>query len=94
MSIQHERISELCRQLNRVETINHYSVQAQTAASNKDSYSDLLESILSQEYQTKQSRSRNLLSKMADFPMIKTLDNFDFKFVTSVPKAKVKELSN
>ena len=94
MSIQHERISELCRQLNLVETINHYRVQAQTAASNKDSYSDFLESILSQEYHAKQSRSRNLLSKMAGFPMIKTLDTFDFKFETGVPKAKIKELSN
>lgn len=91
MNIQHERIQELCRQLNLNAIAEQYDVQAQSAATEKVSYTDFLEGILKLETSEKRNRHRSILTRMAHFPMIKTLDSFDFSFATGVPKAKIKE---
>ena len=82
MNIQHERIVSLCEHLNLPATATNYSNLAQEAATNSIGYSDFLEQTLSLEWQEKQARSRSLLTKLAGFPMIKTVDNFDFKYAT------------
>lgn len=94
MSIQHERILSLCERLNLSALAVNYSTIAQKAASNNLGYAEFLEEILHSEWEEKQARSRALLTKMAAFPMIKTLDDFDFNFATGVPKAKVRELTS
>ncbi|HCC3243272.1 AAA family ATPase [Legionella pneumophila] len=72
----------------------NYSYLAQEAAIHNQGYSDFLESVLTVELQEKQYRSRTLLTKMAGFPMIKTIDDFDFKFASGVPKNKIRELTS
>lgn len=93
MNIQHERISELCRTLNLIAVAQQYDTVAQQAVSEKIAYTDYLENILKLEVNEKQSRSRSMLTKMAGFPMLKTLHDFDFTFATGVPKNKIKELA-
>lgn len=94
MSIQHERILSLCERLSWPALPVNYSSLAQKAASNNMGYTDFLEEVLHSEWEEKQARSRALLTKMAAFPMIKTLDDFDFKFATGIPKAKIQELTS
>lgn len=94
MSIQHERIISLCQRLNLSAIATNYSHLAQQAAEKNSGFSDFLEQLISLEWEEKQRRSRTLLTKMAGFPMIKTLDSFDFKFATGVPKSKIQELTS
>lgn len=94
MNLQHERITEHCRTLNLTAISQQYDHQAQNAVDNKVSYTDFLEALLQAEVTEKQQRSRAILSKMAGFPMIKTLDEFDFMFASGVPKSKITELTS
>jgi len=84
----------LCEKFNLTAIAEQYSCQAQKAAQENISFSDFLESLLLLEQADKQIKSRSILTRMAGFPMIKTLDNFDFKFATGVPKLKIKELAS
>lgn len=94
MNIQHERIIYLCEQLNLHSIGQHYSIKAQEAAEAQHSFCDFLESLLLLEQTDKKLKSRTILTRMAGFPMIKTLDEFDFKFASGIPKAKIKELTS
>lgn len=84
MNIQHQRILTLCEQLNLLTTANQYNELALQAAEKQLTYADFLEKLLQQEMTEKQLRSRLILTKMAGFPAIKTLDEFDFTFAAGV----------
>lgn len=88
MNLQHERLDELCHQLQLQAIAQHYSTYAQTAAETQQSYSDFLEELLRLKQTERQARGRSILTCMAGFPMIKTLDDYDFKFATGVPQKK------
>jgi DNA replication protein DnaC len=94
MNIQHERIISLCEQLNLASISEQYSVKAQQAANENLSFTDFLENLLKLEQTERQLRGRAILTRMAGFPMIKTIDDFDFKFATGIPRAKIKELTS
>ena len=94
MNIQHERIMHLCEQLNLTSIAQQYSTKAQDAAEGEHSFCDFLEALLALECADKKLKSRSILTRMAGFPMIKTLDDFDFKFAAGIPKAKIKELAS
>jgi len=94
MNIQHERITNLCEQLNISSMAEYYAIHAQEAAEKKLSYTDFFETLLQTELCAKQARSRTILTRMAGFPMIKTLDTFDFKFASGIPQKKIKELTS
>jgi DNA replication protein DnaC len=70
-----------------------YGPIAQNAAKKKDvSYSDFLEEVLRAEREAKRCRAREMLTCVAGFPTIKSLDDFDFGFATGAPKAQIQEL--
>ncbi|EPK0763526.1 IS21-like element ISKpn7 family helper ATPase IstB, partial [Klebsiella pneumoniae] len=52
------------------------------------------EHLLRHEAGCRQQRSRELLTRMACFPGIKTLEDYDFSFNPGVPKALVQELGS
>lgn len=54
----------------------------------------LLEHLLRHEAGCRQQRSRELLTRMACFPGIKTTEDYDFSFNPGVPKALVQELGS
>lgn len=94
MNIQYERINELCQQLSLQAIAQQYDTYTQAAAQSGQSYSDFLEELLRLELAERQTRSRSMLARMAGFPMVKTLDNYDFKFAAGVPKKKIQELAS
>jgi DNA replication protein DnaC len=94
MNLQHERLYELCQQLHLQAIAQHYSTYAQTAVEQQQTYTDFLEKLLGVELDQRQTRGRSILTRMAGFPMIKTLDDYDFKFASGIPKKKILELAS
>ena len=94
MSLQAERITEVCDALGLSGLANEYDVLAQAAAKAESSYTDYLEQCLKAEQQERQQRSRTVLVKMAGFPAIKLLDEYDFKFAVGAPRKQIQTLSS
>jgi DNA replication protein DnaC len=93
MNLQHERIGALCAELRLSAVAENYAPLAQTAVEEQKSFADFLESVLSAENATRHSRTRSSMTRLAGFPAIKTLDEFDYEFAGGVPKAMIQELS-
>lgn len=58
------------------------------------SFSDALEELIEIERKNNQIRAENACVKTANFPFIKTLDDFDFEFQPSINKRELLELNN
>ncbi len=67
---------------------------AKQAASSSMSYVDFLGGLVSEEVIRKEQRSVQNRIKSARFPVLKSLDDFDYSFQPSIDKKKVGELSN
>ncbi len=93
MNLQHQAIVELCQALKLDCTAEHYPMLAQQAVKDDLSFSDFLEQLLRHEHGFRQQRSRELLTRMACFPGIKTLEEYDFSFSPGVPKVLLQELA-
>lgn len=93
MSLPHDRIQALCERLSLSAVAEHYSTIADQVVKSEGSYSDFLLAILEQEHQARQSRTRATLARMAGFPAIKTLDDYDFTFAVGAPKRLVQDLA-
>ncbi|WP_334468828.1 IS21-like element helper ATPase IstB [Arsenophonus sp. PmNCSU2021_1] len=89
----HEQIEHLCESLKLNSVPSHWSSLAEQCIAQDKSYGEFLLSLLKCEQQQRDERTRNLLSRMAGFPVHKELNTFDFKFATSVPKQQIQELS-
>lgn len=88
-----ERIEELCAALSLNAIGRDYANLADDAVRKKQSFTDYLERVLEAEHALRQERSRQMLVKLATFPSVKTLDEFDFKAAAGVPKARLQELA-
>src|SRR5215471_3178338 len=93
MNLQHERIAALCAELRLAAVSDRYPELAQSAVQDDKSFADFLETVLTAERATRQGRTRSTLTRLAGFPAIKTLDQFDYEFASGVPKAMIQELA-
>ena len=64
------------------------------AAKDERSTIEILDYLIAQEVQSKETRSLDLRMRLAGFPMEKRLDDFDFKFQPSIDKASIKEMAS
>lgn len=94
MNIQHTRIEELCGKLKLPAIAQNYSYLAEKCVKEETSYTDFLEQLLLTESDHKKSRSREMLTRMAGFPAIKTMDEFDLKYVTGLTQKQLNELAS
>ena len=93
--LQHQRIEELCQELRLGALPGLYGPIAQDAAKKKDvSYADFLEEALRAERDARRVRSREMLTRTAGFPAIKTLEAYDFGFATGAPHTQIHELAS
>jgi len=88
-----ERIEALCQDLSLSAVASHYANLADEAVKKKRSYLEFLEQVLTAEHALRQERSRQMLVKLATFPSVKTLDQFDFEAGAGAPKARIQELA-
>lgn len=94
-NLQHERISVLAQDLRLTALPDLYGGIAQNAANKKDvSYADFLEDVLKAERDARRSRSREILTRTAGFPALKTLEAYDFTFATGAPHSQIQELAS
>ncbi|AVL71160.1 AAA family ATPase [Oligella urethralis] len=94
MSLQSERIADMCRQLGLYAINEVWSHVAEHHLNSEGTYADFVEQLLTEELKAKALRSQAALLKLAALPSIKTLAEFDFSFSSGVPKAKIQELSS
>lgn len=93
MNLQHERLIGLCESLNLPFIAQGYAGAAQEAARSQTGYSDFLEALLKAEVAGRQIRKQSLLTRLAGFPAIKTLEEFDYGFAAGVKKSQIDELA-
>ena len=93
MNLQHERLSHLCSELRLSGVAVEYPAAAQKAAETEASFVDFLETVLRGELDTRRARARTMLSRVAGFPAIKTLDQFDFEFAVGAPRQQIQQLA-
>src|SRR5262249_16856409 len=71
-----------------------YGAVAQSAAKRKDaSYADFLEEVLKGERDARRVRAREMLTRIAGFPALKTLEAYDFAFASGAPRQQIQELA-
>lgn len=93
MNLQHERIDDYCQALKLEGLMQHYRALAAEAAEKDWTLLDYLEQTLRAERDARQRRSRQTLVRMAAFPAIKTLDEYDYGFAVGAPRAQIDELA-
>ena len=93
MNLQHERITELCEALNLSFVGQSYGAAAQLAAKNETAYSDFLETLLRDEMAGRTVRKQTMMTRLAGFPAIKTLDQFNYDFAKGVKRSQIEELA-
>lgn len=94
MNLQLERISELTHPLKLPGLNLSVSHLAQQAAKEEWDYLQFLERCLQAEVQNRSQRRKSMLTRMAGFPSIKTLEEFDFSFATGAPKIMINQLAS
>jgi len=94
MSLQHERIAELCEQLKLSRLSTQWPALAQDAARDEASFADFLEKILASELVARDERRASVLLKLATMPAVKTLEQFDWNQASGAPKAQIQELAH
>ena len=94
MNIQDERIQSACDALTLTAIGQQYPELAQAAVDHDASYTDFLEQCLKAERAERRSRSQAVLTRLAGFPAIKLIDDYDFKFAAGAPKKTVQILQS
>lgn len=93
MNLQQERIDAHCQALKLEGLMQAYRMMASDAATKDWSFMDYLEHVLAHERDTRQVRSRQTLVRMAGFPTVKTLDEYDYSFAVGAPRKLIDELA-
>lgn len=94
MSISHEQVINLCGDLKLLGLANDYPNIAEQSAKSDHSFTDFLHACLLSEQQHRQTRSRSILVRMAGFPAIKTLDNFEFDLIGPTQRKLIRDLAS
>src|SRR5690606_3041711 len=84
---------DYCQALKLEGLMQHYRALAAEAAEKDWTLLDYLEQTLRAERDARQLRSRQTLVRMAAFPAIKTLDEYDYGFAVGAPRAQIDELA-
>lgn len=92
MNSQAKKINNLCESLCLSGILSSYDNIAQDASKNDKTYIDFLETLLIEENNYRNTRSRHMLQKTAGFPYIKTLDQFDMAFNAAIPTKAITQL--
>jgi DNA replication protein DnaC len=87
-----EKIKDMAKELN-LHNLKVSALEIIESANNKDlSYQDMLLRLLEKEIELKDKNTRERRLKFAGFPVIKTIDEFDIEFQTSITKKQINKL--
>ncbi len=86
-----EKIKLTLRELRCYHSANELESVIESARNNDFSYLDFLENLFQIEMANRKKNRIKRYQKTASFPSIKTFDEFDFKFQTSITKREINE---
>ncbi len=87
-----DKIKDMAKELN-LHNLKVNALEIIEAANNKDlSYQDMLLTLLEKEIELKDKNARERRLKFAGFPVIKTIEEFDIEFQTSITKKQINKL--
>jgi len=89
----HARVVEQLTRLRLRYVADRLDAVLNDAARTEPTYLDFLDGVLRQEVEAKQRTRVAMGLKIAHFPTVKTLDDFEFKFQPSVDQRLVRELA-
>jgi DNA replication protein DnaC len=89
----HARVLEHLERLKLKHTGERLDAVLSEAARSEPTYLDFLDRFLREEVDARQRRRIDMGLKIARFPVVKTLEEFDFKFQPSVDQRLVRELA-
>jgi len=92
MNLQSDRIATLCEDLKLHGMAESFPALASKAADTEQSFVDFLEETLIAERDCRRARSATTLIRMAGFPTIKTMEEYDYKFATTAPRRQIEQL--
>jgi len=92
-AIVHARVVEQLERLRLRYVAERLDAVLGEAARTEPTYLDFLDHVLREEVNAKQRTRVSMGLKIAHFPVVKTLDEFDFKFQPSVDQRLVRELA-
>ena len=91
--LTHERVRDNLGKLRLQRIAQVLDSMAEEAARVNLPYLDFLDRLLEEEAAARYQRTVAFKTKMARFPFIKTLDQFDFSFQPSIDQRQIKELA-
>lgn len=86
-------ISQSCESLKLSGILHCYQSIADECSKVGASYSEYLDQVLKYELMEREHRAKEMILKMSGFPVLKTMDNFDFTS-SNINQLQIKELSN
>ncbi|WP_457746979.1 IS21-like element helper ATPase IstB [Sulfurimonas sp.] len=89
-----QQIFTLCKALKLSTVANKFHAVATTAAKESWQYTQFLHELLVLENNSRMDRSKSTLTKLAGFPAIKTLEQFDYTFSVGVNRKQIGELAS
>ena len=92
-AVVHARVTEQLTRLRLRYVAERLDAVLNDAARTEPTYLDFLDTVLRQEVEAKQRTRVTMALKIAHFPSVKTLDDFDFKFQPSIDHRLVRELA-
>ena len=87
------RVTDAMQRLRLRSAADHLDATLAEAARKEPTYLDFLDGLLREELVAKQKRRVTMGIKIAHFPVVKTLEEFDFKFQPSLDAKLVRELA-
>lgn len=87
-----ERIFAICERLGLRVIPSRYDPLAEEAAKGQWTYVDYLDRLLEEEIAARQERAVSMKIKMAHFPFLKSLDQFNFNFQPTIDPKQIKHL--
>ena len=92
-TLVYERVQGHLARLNLNRIANHLDPLAEQAAKEEWTYLDFLDRLLESELSARYAREVEMKTKLAHFPFVKTLDEFDFTFQPSIQERQIRELA-
>jgi DNA replication protein DnaC len=92
-AVVHARVLEQLTRLRLRYVAERLDAVLSEAARREPTYLDFLDAVLREEVDAKQRTRVTMALKIAHFPTVKTLDDFDFKFQPSIDQRLVRELA-
>jgi len=86
-----EQLKSTLRNLRCYHSANELENIVEISKSNDVSYLEFLENLFNEETKNRQRNRIKRNQKSANFPTIKTFDEFDFRFQTSITKREINE---